>query len=101
MRILLIVGAVAALSGCASTLPAPDGVRITSRIADPAKCQYVGEVRGDHNLYGGVMVGLAQQSAESQIMNRAAQMGANTVEVSNSTAGWAGANMSGKAYRCG
>lgn len=90
-----------ALTSCATTLPPPDGVRMTSQIAHPENCELVGEVRGDNNLYGGYfMHDVAEKSANSQILQNAAKLGANTVLVEESTTGILGANMRGKAYRC-
>lgn len=101
MKIPLIPGAAALiLLACAPMLSSPARVQITPQVADPLKCQYLGEVRSDDKLYGNFLVGLAKQSAQSQILSLAAKMGANTVELAPSSAGWASTNASGKAYRC-
>lgn len=100
MRLLLISCFAVAVTGCTSTMPPPSDVRLTGSQSEVATCQRLGNVRGDHNLYGGMMYQLAVQAAESQIMNRAAQMGGNVVLLTSSTAGWAGANMAGVAYKC-
>lgn len=100
MRVFLVSCLALIASGCASTMPPPSDVRLTAAQSEVAECIRLGEVRGDHNLYGGVMYQLAVQAAESQIKNRAAKIGGNVVLLTNSTAGWAGANMAGVAYKC-
>lgn len=98
--VLLLASISAVLCGCASTMPPPSDVRLTGSQADVASCERLGDVRGDHNLYGGMMYQLAVQAAESQIKNNAAKLGGNVVVLTRSTAGMMGANMAGIAYRC-
>lgn len=100
MRKIALAGCALVLASCASTMPPPSDVRLTGSSAEVAGCTRLGEVRGDHNLYGGMMYQLAVQAAESQIKSRAAQMGGNVVLMTSSTAGFMGANMAGVAYRC-
>lgn len=89
-----------ALAGCSNTMPASDMVKIAVAEQEVAGCKYLSEVRGDHNLWGGMMVQVAIDDATAQLKNKTAQAGGNTVLVTKSSSHMAGANMAGKAYRC-
>lgn len=98
---LLVVAVLVSLAACTATMPPPGGTRMTSRLAHPEHCQYVGDVRSDEGLYPRIhMLDLDQRAASSRIMQEAADLGANTVEVTSFTTGLTGANMAGKAYAC-
>lgn len=96
----IALGCVAALAGCSSTMPATDMVKIAVAQHEVAGCQYLAEVRGDHNLWGGMAVQIAINDATAQLKNKTAQAGGNTVLVTKSSTHMAGSNMAGKAYRC-
>lgn len=93
--------ALVVLAGCSSTMPASDMVKIAVAEHEVAGCTYLSEVRGDHNMWGGMMVQRAIDDATAQLKNKTAQAGGNTVLVTKSSSHMAGANMAGKAYRCG
>lgn len=100
MKKALFVLGLAVLNGCSTTTPASDMVNIAAAPQEVARCTYLAEVRGDNNLWGGAAVQVAVNDATAQIKNRTAQAGGNTVLVTKSLTHFAGANMSGKAYRC-
>lgn len=60
----------------------------------------LGEVRGDHNMFGGAMIRVAIDDAENKIRAQAAKLGGNVVFLTRQSTGWAGANFAGTAYRC-
>lgn len=100
MRLLFVLSSMVVVSACATAGPTTDSVRVAVADQEVAACSHVGDVRGDHNLYGGAMVQIAINDATAQIKNQTAKLGGNTVLITSSVAHWAGANMSGKAYRC-
>ena len=89
-----------AASSCTTTLPATDSVRIATAPQEVQGCQFLGDIRGDHNLWGGAAVQIAINDATAQLKNKTAAKGGNVVLVTSSMTSWAGSNMAGKAYRC-
>jgi hypothetical protein len=100
MHLILRTLPMLVIASCATSGPASDFVKVAAADHEVASCTLLGEVRGDHNMFGGMMVQVAIDDATSQLKNKTANMGGNTVLITRSSAHWAGANMAGKAYRC-
>lgn len=86
------------LSGCASAVISDQGNKVRLVTTSPAGCEYLGEVSGDFrgSKTGGFVLDTSE-FAHVDLKNRAADMGADTVEVLRN----GDRQKSGEAYRCG
>ena len=95
MHSLLVVAAAAANIGG----PLAAQVELVSDPAAVAEAERLGEVRSN-SLMGGVLAGAAYTKVLNGVKTKAAKLGATHVHLLSSTAGYAGANMLGIAFRC-
>lgn len=84
---------------CVTVTPQGAKVRITANPEAIRTCTLLGEVRGE-TMWGGMIGGTAEEHAVNELKNRAAAMGANTVLMVTSSAGFTGSVQRGEAYRC-
>ena len=97
----LTIAAVAMLAGCTSVPPGADAVRMVGSEQAIAGCQFLKQVRGDQNLYGGAFFArAAYDDALNQMKARTVEAGGNTLFIVNASTGMIGANTLGDAYRC-
>lgn len=94
MRAVMIASAMAALAAPAAA--APDVIVVRDV---PADCQHLGEVRS-RSWWGGAMSNVGYSRALSGLKKRAVELGATHLVLVDSSAGMAGSNMLGQAYRC-
>lgn len=89
--------------GCVTTKQTAEAakIRMTAN-ADAVKgCKFLGNVKGSDHLNGGAMgQGFAEESATNEMLNHAAELGANTVLTVRSTTNTSGSNQLGEAYSC-
>ena len=100
MKRLLLLGL---LVGCVTTQLTPAGraVRLTSNPEAVSGCRLVGEIEGKDRVNGGMLgQGAAEENATRRLKNKAAEMGANVVLLTTSSAGMGGARMLGEGYLC-
>jgi len=89
-----------AIGGCSTTAEGAK-VQVVSSPGAVQGCKYLTSVRGDQNLYGGIMfAGAAHQDALNQMMNKTAAAGGNRLYYTSGNTGLGGANLIGDAYRC-
>ncbi len=89
------------VGGCTTTTPAGQKVRVVSSPGAVQGCQYLTSVRGDQNLYGGILLsGAAHQDALNQMIEKTAAAGGNRLYYTSGSSGLGGANLVGDAYRC-
>jgi hypothetical protein len=81
------VAVVAAAAGCASVAPKSESVVLTRESSDVVGCKEIGDVES--------WLSLSFKDAQTQLRNRAAGLGADTVLVSSSFG-----DTTGTAYRC-
>jgi hypothetical protein len=108
MRMILSGIALIALSGCGTTgtssLATPEpgaNVQVVGSAEAIKGCQFITQVRGDQNLYGGVLFHkAAMDDAVRQMKAKTAQAGGNRLYLVDSQVGAHGANTLGDAYLC-
>jgi hypothetical protein len=91
------------LLGACTTAPVQgsDAVEVVSSPGAVSGCQFLRNVRGDQNLYGGaILAKAAYEDAIQQMRNATAQAGGNRLFVAFGSTGILGANVVGDAYRC-
>ncbi len=101
MRMVAIL-ACAAVAGCTST--GTSGAANMMVVSSPGAvqgCKFITSVRGDQNLYGGILLaGAAHQDALRQMKNKAAAAGGNRLYYTSGNTGLGGSNLVGDVYRC-
>lgn len=100
---LATAGLALALAGCVTTKLTPEAekVRVTINLDAVKGCKLLGNVDASDRMNGG-MVGqmAAEENANRRLRNKAAEMGANTVLMVNSTTGTSGSRARAEAYAC-
>lgn len=103
-QILTIAAGAASLAaaGCTtSSAPGSSDVLVVGSPAAVQGCQYLTSVRGDQNLYGGILLsGAAYNDAVQQMKNQAAAAGGNRLYAAGGNTGMGGSNLTGDVYRC-
>lgn len=101
LSVLTLVLATLVFAGCVSLTPEGAKVRVTSNQEAVRNCTLIGEVKGAEHLWGGSMgQGIAEDHAMTELKNRAAAMGADTVLMVTSSTNTSGSVQRGEAYRC-
>ena len=99
-KVGLLIGALA-LSGCVSTTPADNAVRLVGSQQAIDGCQYLANVQGNQNMMGGMLLaGAAYKDALNQMKRKTVDAGGNTLFIVTASTGMTGANAIGDAYRC-
>lgn len=89
-----------ALAGCSTTAEGSK-VQVVSSPGAVQGCKYLTSVRGNQNLYGGILLsGAAHQDALAQMMNKTAAAGGNRLYYVSGNTGLGGSNLVGDAYKC-
>lgn len=100
-RIAIAVLCAAALAGCATVDSETSTVRIVTSAGGVAGCRFIASVRGDQNLYGGILFArAAYDDAINQMKAKTIAAGGNALFVASASTGLIGANAMGDAYRC-
>lgn len=98
---ILLSGLSLLSAGCATQLNAKGAaVRVTSNPEVVRGCKYLGRVSGSDHMHGGVLQGTAEKSADAEMRNGAAWIGANTIFLVRGSTGWGGSSQMGEAYSC-
>jgi len=88
-------------TSCVSMTPEGAKVRVTANPEAVHGCTLIGEVKGAEHMWGGVAgQGIAEDHAMTELKNRAAAMGADTVLMVTSSTNTSGSVQRGEAYRC-
>lgn len=97
MRRIIYILFVFLFAGCATAELTDGGRKVRFVTTTPHNCEYLGEVSGDfRDSKSGGMVRDVEGFAEVDLKNRAAEVGADTVEIMSR-----GRQATGEAYRCG
>ena len=100
---VLAVTATLTLCSCvtARLTAAGNAVRLTSNPDVVRTCQYLVNIEGSDYMNGGALgQQAANENATRRLLNKAAEIGADTVMISVAATGFSGAVMRGEAYRC-
>lgn len=89
MKRFALVVALVALSGCRSLSLRGDRVRVTTHDDDVTGCRFLGEVKAHPPFVG-------PKDAEHTVRNKAAELGADVVRISNGVG-----VATGRAFDCG
>ena len=102
-RVISLACIATAIAGCHNVKLTPDAeaVRVIRDASQVTRCRFVKDVESSDRLSGGLINrDLAEENAYKILKQKTAKLGANTVLLSNSTSGYQGAALKGKAYTC-
>lgn len=91
------------ITGCVTTqlTTQGDSVRLTANPDVIADCEFVGNVKGEDRFNGGLIgQSAAEENAMRRLLNQAAEIGADTVQISTNSKGFGGSTIRGEAYSC-